>query len=959
MAAGRHLLLTLVLFLCAYPVYAQFLDYGTDPARLSWKYVSTDHYKIIYPAGNDSLAQRYTTLLENAYPFVGKTLNQSIRSRYPVILHSGNMLSNGMVAWAPKRMELVTTPSSSLYAQDWSRQLVLHESRHVFQMNRFMQGIFRPLYYIAGEQVSGLAAFAVPKWFFEGDAVTTETALSGSGRGRLPEFNLYYRTQLLTDDFYSFDKWFMGSYKDYTGNFYALGYDMTAYARYAYGADIWDKVTDRYTRRILHLPPFSKALKKFTGLKNTSALFDETFAFLRTEWEEQDRVNRPFTPVDYISKPVSKGYNSYQYARIINDSTVIALRTALDDLSALVLLTREGEKRLTYITNSNSPLQYAAGRVYWSEYVSGLRWTHENHSVVRYYDLLTGKVQTLTPRQRYLAPAVNRDGSQLVVSEPAFNGENRIVLIGASSGEVIKTYPVRNNAFVKELAYGNDRIYAIVVEDGGMGVLSFDLLTEEWEEILDAGRLNLSSISWHDNKLYLETGWTGINNIYSLNPDNGDLVRLTSARFGAFMPDVSGDKMAYSDYQPHGHRVTVVPVDSLCHQPVEMEDGYTFRLAEAVAAQELVNLDTVTLKPVPFVPRSYRKAAHLFNFHSWAPFYYDVTDAVNLNTDDFTTIVKPGVMVLSQNPLNTAITQLGYYYRKGEHHGMASFIYKGWYPVFDITVDYGGKAFDMGWVKDETDENREYTAGYYTGRNRVEIEARAYVPFNLTRGHYTHGIQPIVSYFFTNDRYQQYRSRSFSNFQYLLAELRYYRYRKMSLRDILPRWGYQLRLQYMTTPMNKDNYGDLYVARLTTYWPGLFRNHSLMLRGGYQYQSLDDKALYVPKRLLDTPRGYSYNYRSYQQFAFKADYAFSLFCPDWSLGSWAYIQRVRTNLFYDLSRTQANKSSDWTSQSSFGADLIADWNIFRLNYPISLGIRVISPIDYGNVQVEGLFSVSF
>lgn len=60
-----------------------------------------------------------------------------------------------------------------------------------------MHGIFKPLYYIIGEQAAGVASFFLPVWFLEGDAVSTETAMSNGGRGRLPEFNMVYRAQML------------------------------------------------------------------------------------------------------------------------------------------------------------------------------------------------------------------------------------------------------------------------------------------------------------------------------------------------------------------------------------------------------------------------------------------------------------------------------------------------------------------------------------------------------------------------------------------------------------------------------------------------------------------------------------------------------------------------------------------------------------------------------------------
>lgn len=226
---------------------AQFLDYGADPARFKWNVAKLPHYNLIYPQGNDSMAYRYALYLENVYPRVKKTIGEPMKIKFPVILHPGSMSSNGLVSWAPRRMELITTPSSKLDAQSWDKHLVLHESRHVIQMGKLMHGIFRPLYYIIGEQAAGVAAFFLPTWFLEGDAVSTETAMSNAGRGRLPEFNMTYRAQMLGDGkLFSFDKLLLGSYKDYTGDYYALGYDLTSYARYRYGSDIWDKTTSRY-----------------------------------------------------------------------------------------------------------------------------------------------------------------------------------------------------------------------------------------------------------------------------------------------------------------------------------------------------------------------------------------------------------------------------------------------------------------------------------------------------------------------------------------------------------------------------------------------------------------------------------------------------------------------------------------------------------------------------------------
>ena len=940
---------------------SQFVNYGTDPAGIKWKVFKTPHYKLIFPESNDSMAYRYSLFLENSLPYIGNTIGHSKIRSFPVILHPENMLSNGLVVWAPRRMELITTPSLSLSAQSWDKHLILHESRHILQMIKLSQGIFKPLNYILGEQSVGITTIAVPKWFLEGDAVAIETAMSNSGRGRLPEFNIAYRAQMLSDKFYSYDKWALGSYKDYTGTFYGLGYNLTSFARYQYGEDIWDKVTSRYTRHFFHIPPFSKSLKHHTGA-DTKTLFKETFEFLKKEWTRQDSVHymSGFKTVINYSTPQTKQYTSYKSLQILEDSSVIAVKTSLHDINSLVIIKDGKEKRLSYLGNMSSNIILNNNRVFWTEYVAGRRWSHENYSDLKYFDLSVGKISVVTSDQRILAPAINETGDLAVASQPTTSGVNKIVVLDIKTGKELKNYDIPSNGFVKEITFIDDNNIAVIaINDKGLCIMQLHIPSGQWNEIIEPTYANISSLASHDGKLFFESGLDGTNNIYSYDLSSSQSYRLTTSRFGAFYPTLSkdGKRLFFTDYSAKGSRIASVLIDSVQHESADLNEVYNPVLAETVAKQEQFFLDTASLESVDFNPKPYRKGAHLFRLHSWMPFYFDAVNAVSSISDDLSTIVKPGCIILSQNELSTMMSQAGWYYDHGYHYGKLAVSYSGWLPVIDLGIEYGGRAFRADWRKNE--ENKDMLLLNITNRNLIDAEARVYIPFNLTRNHYISGIQPSVTYSFTNNQYQQYGSNKLNNYQYLLAELRYYRYRRLAHQEILPRFGYQIRFQYLNVPFDTKNFGSNYAASLTTYWPGIVRGHGLMLRTMYQYQDMNGKTLYSPKKLISQSRGYKYAYQTRQKLEFKADYSFSIYCPDLSINGLAYIKRLRSNVFYDLSKFQANKQNGWTTQSSYGADFILDCNLLRLSFPMSLGVRVIKPINYGSMITEALFSVSF
>jgi len=958
----RFICLFIAFVLLSIHAKSQYVNFGTDPARIKWKMARTPHYKLIYPDSNDSAAYRYALFLERSYPYIGKTIgNAEIRS-FPVVLHPGNMISNGLVTWAPRRMELITTPSSSLEAQSWDKHLVMHESRHVMQMLKFSQGIFKPLNYILGEQTVGIATFTTPKWFFEGDAVVTETAMSNSGRGRLPEFNIAFRAQMFSGDFYSYDKWAFGSYKDYTSNYYSLGYNMISFARSRYGADIWDKVTSHYTRHFLKIPPFSKALKHHTGI-NTETLFHETFDFLSKEWSRHDSIYNLSgfrKAINYDTSP-TKQYVAYKSPQITSDSSVIAIKTSFHDISSLVKIKNGKEKTLCYTGSINSRIILKNNCIYWTENISGIRWTHENYSDLKCYDLTTGKITNITSKQRYIAPSINSSGEMAAISEPSFSGKNRIKLIDIKTRDILRSFDIPSNAFIKETTFiDDDRVAALAINDNGLCILQLDINSGQWNELTPPSPANITSLTSHDGQLFFESGLNGTNNIYCFDLSSSQCYRLTTARFGAFSPALpeSGEKLFFTDYSDKGFRIASVLMDDLQKEPASFDEVFSPELANSIAAQEQFNIDTVAMEGgFAFEPEPYRKAGRLFRFHSWMPFYFDAVDAVSSLSDDLSTLVKPGVLLLSQNSLSTMTTQAGWFYDDGYHHGKLSLSYSGWFPIINLSAEYGGESFRYEWKKNE--ENKDILFFNKANRNLFDAEARMYLPINFSRNHYISGLQPSVTYSFTNNQYQQFGSQKFSNYQYLLSELRYYRYRRLAYRDILPRHGYQVRLQYLSVPFDTKNFGSIYAAGLTTYHPGVIRGHGLMLRALYQYQDVEGKSLYSPRKLISQPRGYSYIYQTMQKWEFKADYAFSIYCPDWSLKGFAYITRIRSNLFYDFSKNKAKKESGWTTQSSYGADFILDCNLLRLSYPVSLGVRVINPVNYGNLQAEALFSISF
>ncbi len=363
------------------PARAQYYTQGQDPASTRWRQQQTDRYRIIYPHLNEIDALRVGAVLDTVFRPIRYGFSLPAR-RLPIVLHGQNFYSNGVVTWAPRRTELILTPPTDTYATPWLKQLAIHEYRHVVQMSNLDRHFLRVLGWLGGEQVTGAAAAFFPQWFFEGDAVLAETRMAAFGRALQPEFTLEYRALLDGADVgqFTFDKWFVGSFRDYIPDHYHLGYQLVNWTYKRYGPDYWERIYDYTTRRPYTVFPRQIAARKFYNT-STRRLFREAFTDLKRHWDSLPRIEDSATP---IRTPFT-AYTRYSWPVPLDERWTVALKTDFDRPDRLVSVDiRTGAERvLTYTGSVSSRPVHARGELLWTEYQTSALWEQKSRSVIR------------------------------------------------------------------------------------------------------------------------------------------------------------------------------------------------------------------------------------------------------------------------------------------------------------------------------------------------------------------------------------------------------------------------------------------------------------------------------------------------------------------------------------------------------------------------------------------------
>lgn len=942
---------------------AQYFQTGQDPASLKWRQINTENFQLIYPDYYELQAQKLAHVMEKVYNYESNSLFHK-PDKISIILHTQTVKSNGLVAYAPKRSEFYTTPHQGIYPQDWLEQLAVHEFRHVVQIDKLNSEIPKIIKILLGEQGTALVFGAyLPWWFIEGDAVVTETALSKFGRGRFPSFLMEHKAQVVEKGVYKYDKAYNGSVKDFVPDHYKLGYYLVGATRNTYGADLWDNVLNRVGENPFSLNPFNKSLKFQTGL-NKVQLYNSVFDSLQNVWLEADKN---FETSNFrIRSPKNKTYTNYKYNHWLNDSIIISYKTSLRAIPAFVSLDNQGnEKKIIQPgTVFNESVNYRDEWIVWSEHVPDLRWSHSGKSSIKLYNINTSKKLKIIPEFKAFAPALSPNTKNVIVVETDFSSNYFLSVYNISNGKLLNRIQTKSNNYLFSPDWLNEKeIVAVVLFNEGKRLAKFNVKTGEVSYLIERDLGDIKNLKVKDNRIYFTSSFSGKNGLFFLDMKNNVINQIYEPRFGAEAAAVSpnSEKLIFSDYTADGFRLLEIPSNEL--QPIKINENIKadYDLADNLAKQESGILDLSILDTEKYESKIYNKAAHLINFHSWAP------ASVDVNSYDIT----PGVSFMSQNKLGTSETILGYEWNVTEKTGKVygKYTFKGWYPIFDIEINSGKRASEYKLITQTKNNNgqvvsQDTTVERFTWKETsIDLDLR--IPFNLSRGKYSRLLQPEIKYGYTFYGHDDTTPDQFLNgsLQSIIYRLYFQQFLRQSAQDVYPNFGFVTDASFYHSPTGDTKLGIMSVGQLYLFLPGLQTNHGIRLYAGAQ-----DKQPFETHSFSDAiryPRGWG-KINSNKMYSLTFDYKLPLFYPEWSAGGLAYLKRVTASLFADYAHLEGNYYEDGiftgsyiSNISSFGIELTGDVNFLRFYAPVEIGFRTSYLPEDNNFYFDFLLSIDF
>ena len=532
-----------------------------DP-DLTWRTLTTEHFRIHFHQGEEQLAEEFSTTLETVYTKMTDELRWKPRRKTELVLIDRTDQANGYAVTVPYNAIViyVTAPqegSTLSRYEDWGDAISTHEMTHILHIDT-NHGLARLVRWVVG-RVSSTNRVS-PLWMVEGLATFQETRHTSGGRGRTPYVDMIKRAAALEDAWPPLGNLDGIQPKPPAGNLrYLFGQDLISFVADERGANVWTRWIHHYGGSFPYILP-------------GKAIFGESLTRLYRRWRA-DRLEK------YAAQAESIREEGLREGRVVSDprANCIAPSFAPDgdklvwscvDLrrgaaiwmsdgegyGAEILLQDRGAKNFTWRNDSRAFVFAATHTVNrfntWSD--------------IYLHTLGSSGVSALTGGARARDPDFSPDGSRLAMVTNRAQDTNLEVMT-VDKQRVALTDRTDHTQFATPRYSPDGRALAVSVWSAGRRDLwIYDTEGSPARRLtMDVAIDEAPRWSADGRTLYFASDRTGVPNIFAIDVETERLWQVTNVLTGATNPSVnpSEDLLAYQRYTEDGWEVHLLDID--------------------------------------------------------------------------------------------------------------------------------------------------------------------------------------------------------------------------------------------------------------------------------------------------------------------------------------------------------------------------------------------------------------
>ncbi len=307
-----------------------------------WKTAKTEHFKFIYEDAQKEATQGFVNIADDAwnkiakiYSFPPEMMNIYITGRTNIV--------NALTYSSPTEIVMFTNPCTLIdftFRDNWQKLFFTHELIHAANFNFEERNKFLPKLF--GPYFTNFDFMKVDGWALEGLTTVLETELTNGGRGRSPYFELEYKSLTLDNGFLPYDRVGL-EMEPPRGQSYVIGYLLMRSIADRYGIQaLADIERNRKT-----MGSWAESVKLITG-QTPEDLYRDVRISLAKKYASERAI-----PEGLIISPRDVNTNYYKPAIVLDDGTLISLRTKANQKAAVVRLDPSARSGSNYLEDTN------------------------------------------------------------------------------------------------------------------------------------------------------------------------------------------------------------------------------------------------------------------------------------------------------------------------------------------------------------------------------------------------------------------------------------------------------------------------------------------------------------------------------------------------------------------------------------------------------------------------------
>lgn len=542
---------------------------GAQAPDEDWRTISTEHFRITFPAELEELGRRAADRAETAWRGLAEALVEPPEGVIDILVTDHTDVSNGFAQVVPSnRITVFARPPvdqwSLGYFDDWMELVITHELAHIVHLDYVRNPLGRLARALFGRVQSEWPFFpsmGTPRWVTEGLATWYESLLTSSGRVHGTYQEMQIRTAILEDRFEGIDQ---------ASGFSALW--PGGNRPYVYGARFFEYLLEKHGEA--RMAAFVEAVAgQWVPYRLNAAGRDAFGASLSEEWEAWEaHLRAKSADLDERLRALGPITES---ERLTTDARWGLHPTVSPDGGALVYVRSDGRSDIQL--RIDDPEGGAARRLTRTNGLPTFSWMPDGRLLVAqlelqgpyraYSDLYvadrSGRLSRVTSGARLTEPSVAPDGSWGVAVQHG-DGSTWLARVELASGRVSTlvgeepdvqwAFPAvsPNGRWIAATRWETDASEDIVILDAATGALVHRVTRDRALDLTPSWGPDGRWLVWSSDR-------TGIPNVVGVevDPETGraGVPRLlTNVRTGAAFPSIApgGDWLYYSAYHVDG-----------------------------------------------------------------------------------------------------------------------------------------------------------------------------------------------------------------------------------------------------------------------------------------------------------------------------------------------------------------------------------------------------------------------